>query len=185
MPGLRILTACSLVALPSLASAEPDMGELTSHLAEGYEVEGTLRVAAQYSDTEFRIHYEFETDSPSWYHQVWRRESGDWVRYGAGAGGPDEHGLYEDRISMLLDDGSVDGFSRYGGWMTAHEGMCRLDSAVPADAVREHPTLGEEMGRSDVRKYLNATREVDDEAEVSWDRLRDDAEIEAMRDRGE
>jgi hypothetical protein len=142
-------------------------------------------VAAQYSDTEFRIHYEFETDSPSWYHQVWRRENGEWVRYGAGAGGPDEHGLYEDRISMLLDDGSVDGFSRYGGWMTAHEGMRTLDSAVPADAVREHPVLGEEMGRTDVRKYLNATREVDDEAEVSWDRIREDAEIEAMRDRGE
>ncbi len=144
----------------------------------------TLRVAATYDDERIRIHYEYATDRPSWYHQYWVYQGdGEWKRYGSGFG-PDEHGLYEDRISMLLDDGSVDGFDRYGGWMTTHEGMRSLTSAVDADAARAHPTLGEALGRSDVRKYIPQSRSTEDPAEMSWDAVRNDDELAGLQNDG-
>ncbi|MCC5812142.1 MAG: hypothetical protein JJU06_17430 [Ectothiorhodospiraceae bacterium] len=142
-----------------------------------------LKVAVLYNDSHVQIRYEYPTDRPSWYHQVWKYEDGEWVRYGSGGRGPDQHGLYEDRISMMLDDGSVDGFDRYGGWMLAHEGMRTLGSAADADAVREHPKLGRDMGRSDVRKYLPGTRDAEPE-ETSWDRVKDDETLRALQENG-
>ena len=99
----------------------------------------TLYVAAEYNDTEFRLHYRIAVEEPSWYHQYWLYRDGTWTRMGSGAAGPDANRLYEDRISMMLDDGSVEGFSRYGGWMLVHPGMRTLDSAVSSDDVAAQP----------------------------------------------
>ncbi|WP_018994836.1 ethylbenzene dehydrogenase-related protein [Thioalkalivibrio sp. ALJ2] len=175
-------TGPTLVLADEPRKSDPDQNV---YIPGAEDSQGVLRVAAVYNGDRIRIHYEYETNSPSWYHQYWRYEDGEWVRYGSGGPEPDEHGLYEDRISMMLDDGSVDDFMRLGGWMTAHEGMRSLSSEVDRDDVREHPKLGEAMGRSDVRKYLPQTRETDDPEDVSWDAIRDDDELEAMRENGE
>lgn len=174
------------VSMAAGAAEPPQDGErgAASHLPAGFATVGVLRVAAEYDDREFRIHYEFPTDEPSWYHQYWVYKDGAWVRHGQGASGPDPHGLYEDRISMLLDDGAVEGFDRYGGWMTAHEGMRTLDSAAATEEVKAHPKLGADMGRRDVRKYLPQSREVADPAEISWSALKDDAALERLREDG-
>ncbi|ABI58058.1 hypothetical protein Mlg_2718 [Alkalilimnicola ehrlichii MLHE-1] len=92
-------------------------------------------MAAAYNDEKSQIHYIFQTDQPNWHHQYWRYDGGEWVRYGSGGPMPAPSGLYEDRISILLDDGSVDGFGRYGGWKTVHEGMRTLTSEVDSDSV--------------------------------------------------
>ena len=179
----------SLLALLVLAvqgvAAEPILEDhdRNIHIPPTDELQQTLRVGAVYNDEEFQLRYEFGVDEPSWYHQYWRYEDGDWVRYGSGSPGPDEHHLYEDRISMMLDDGGVDGFDRYGGWMLIHEGMRTLTSAVGDDEVSAHQKLGREMGRSDVRKYLPATRTGEPD-EVSWDRLRPDDELDELRAAG-
>ncbi|WP_018168011.1 ethylbenzene dehydrogenase-related protein [Thioalkalivibrio sp. ALMg9] len=172
--------------VPGLGLAEPRMVDTDRNVYIPSEEDGSavLSVGAVYNDEEFRIHYKYETDDPSWYHQVWRYEDGDWVRYGSGGPGPDEHGLYEDRISMMLDDGAVDGFDRLGGWMTAHEGMRSLTSEVDSEAVTEHPKLGEELGRSDVRKYLPQTRTTEDPTEKSWDQIKDDGALEELQKAG-
>ena len=184
---MRRTLIATAAALPLLAMAgEPLLvdPERNVYIPGAGLDHGTLRVAATYDNEQFRIHYEYATDDPSWYHQYWVYQGdGEWKRYGSGFG-PDEHGLYEDRISMLLDDGSVDGFNRYGGWMTAHDGMRALTSAVDADAVRAHPTLGEALGRSDVRKYIPQSRTTEDPAEMSWDAIRDDDELAALQDDG-
>ncbi|WP_019624511.1 ethylbenzene dehydrogenase-related protein [Thioalkalivibrio thiocyanoxidans] len=173
-------------AFPALALAEPRLVDTDRNvfIPAEEDARAVLRVAAVYNDEDFRIHYEYETDTPSWYHQVWRYEDGEWVRYGSGGPGPDEHGLYEDRISMMLDDGKVEGFDRMGGWMTAHDGMRSLTSEVDADAVREHPKLGGELGRSDVRKYLPQTRVTDDPEETSWDQILDDDAVDQLQSDG-
>jgi len=119
----------------------------------------TLEVAFVYNRDSVQVRYCFATDRPSWYHQYLVHENGEWVRYGSGGTGPDRHGFYEDRISMMLDDGSVDGFAEIGGFVTMHPGMRTLTSAVPADRVREHHYLGEQLGRSDVRKFIRESRE--------------------------
>lgn len=146
----------------------------------------TLFVAAEYSKDTFRLHYRLEVANPSWYHQYWRYQDGTWTRMGDGSAGPDIHGLYEDRISMMLDDGSVEGFRRYGGWMLVHPGMRSLDSAVESAAVRAHPLLGEIMGRSDVRKYIPQSRSIESYTEPApWDAVRSLEELAEMQDRGE
>lgn len=146
----------------------------------------TLYVAAEYNETEFRLHYRIAVEEPSWYHQYWLYRDGTWTRMGSGAAGPDANRLYEDRISMMLDDGSVEGFSRYGGWMLVHPGMRTLDSAVSADDVAAHPILGGEMGRTDVRKYIPQSRTVSRYTEpAAWDAVRPLDEIAAMQERGE
>lgn len=185
---MRQIAIATAVALPLLASAgEPVKVDSERNVyIPGTDLDhSTLRVAVTYDDERIRIHYEYATDDPSWYHQYWVYQSdGEWERYGSGSSGPDEHGLYEDRISMLLDDGSVDGFDRYGGWMTAHDGMRTLTTEVDSDAVRAHPKLGEEMGRSDVRKYIPQSRTTEDPTAMSWDAIRDDDELAALQDDG-
>lgn len=184
----RLLAFLIMATAPALVqSAEPRLIDVDRNvfIPSADASQGVLRVAAVYNDDQIRIHYEYETNDPSWYHQYWHYEGGEWVRYGSGGPEPDEHGLYEDRISMLLDDGSVADFKRLGGWLTAHTGMRSLSSEVGRDSVREHPMLGKEMGRSDVRKYLPQTRESEDPADTSWDRIRDDDALEAMRENGE
>ncbi len=158
--------------------------ERNLHIPADADARDSLHVAATFDDDKFRLHYRYETDNPSWYHQYWRYEDGEWVRYGSGSPGPDAHRLYEDRISMMLDDGSVDGFDRYGGWMLIHEGMRTLTSEADEEQVTDHPKLGEEMGRSDVRKYLPQSRDVDDPGDLSWDAIRDDDELAELQDEG-
>ena len=122
----------------------------------------TLEVAFVYNRDSVQVRYRFATDRPSWYHQYLVHENDEWIRYGSGGGGPDRHGLYEDRISMMLDDGSVDGFAEIGGFVAMHPGMRTLTSAVSAGKVREHHHLGGRLGRSDVRKFIRESRESED-----------------------
>ena len=185
----RMLAVIVCAALLGCGAAEPPSGDASQASASDGDVSAapvaqTLRVAVVYDDERIGVHFEFPTEQPSWYHQYWVRERGEWVRRGSGADGPDPDGFYEDRISMLLDDGSVEGFDRFGGWMTAHDGMRSLPDAVPPEDVTAHPVLGESMGRRDVRKYLPQTREVADPAMPSWYALVDDARLEALRDSG-
>ena len=149
----------------------------------GKDLLKTLRVAAVYNNTHIQLRYEFETDNPHWYHQYWRYENGAWVRYGSGGPAPDPHGLYEDRISMLLDDGSVDGFHRWGGFMTVHDGMRSLTNEVESEEVSAHPFLGEQMGRSDVRKFLPETRHSVD-GEDAWADVADEEMINELQEQG-
>ncbi|MGY6588409.1 MAG: ethylbenzene dehydrogenase-related protein [Wenzhouxiangella sp.] len=169
------LTACAglLLGLATATASVPDDADDIR----------ALQVAVVYNDHSIQIRYRYETDQPSWYHQVWRYTEGEWVRHGAGRPGRNPHGLYEDRISMMLDDGSVEDFARLGGFMTVHEGVRTFDSAVDSEQVEAHPKLGRDMGRDDVRKFLPASRNDADQAR--WDDIVSDDELEAMRDRGE
>ncbi|WP_221931525.1 ethylbenzene dehydrogenase-related protein [Aliidiomarina halalkaliphila] len=179
------VVALALLTAACAPSTDTDKESAEAQAPLGNQAQ-TLYVAAEYNDDTFRLHYRLEVENPSWYHQYWRFTDGEWVRMGSGADGPDPHGLYEDRISMMLDDGSVEGFARYGGWMLIHPGMRSLDSAMSSDAVQAHPTLGEAMGRSDVRKYIPQSRNVDRYTDQArWDDVKSEQELDEMRDRGE
>jgi len=176
--GFVALVACS-------PASDSDSSSAAGDYARGNQAE-ILQVAAEYDGEIFRLHYRLEVPNPSWYHQYWLYQNGEWKRMGSGADGPDEYGLYEDRISMLLDDGSVEGFSRYGGWMLAHPGMRSFDSAVSAEEVRQHPLLGQQMGRSDVRKYIPQSRNIENYARPApWDDVKSENDLRAMQERGE
>lgn len=187
--ALKFVTTSLILGALSACSPASDIESLSDAEApeqpKGNQAK-TLYVAAEYNDETFRLHYRLKVENPSWYHQYWRYQDGEWMRMGDGSAGPDEHGLYEDRISMMLDDGSVEGFSRYGGWMLIHPGMRSLDSAADPDDVSEHPILGKEMGRSDVRKYIPQSRSIENyNRPAPWDAVRPLEELDAMQDRGE
>ena len=144
----------------------------------------TLQVSAVYNDEQIQLRFRYPTEQPSWYHQVLRYEDGRWVRYGNGDPDANPYQLYEDRISMMLDDGSVEGFDRFGGFMTVHQGLRTLPSAASREEVSTHPWLGEVLGRTDVRKFLPQSRDVAHASESSWDKPRDEAQLQALREQG-
>ncbi|OOG22704.1 hypothetical protein B1C78_14320 [Thioalkalivibrio denitrificans] len=116
-----------------------------------------LRLQVAYNDEDILFRYRWPQDEPHLYLDVLRYSDGQWVRYGTSPVGPDPHGIYEDRVTMLVDDGSVPEFSRYGGYLTVGDGMRFFTNAATREEIAAHPVLGPER-RSDIRKHLPATR---------------------------
>ena len=86
---------------------------------------------------------------------------GEWQRYASASpwvveNPAEEHtGFYEDRVSFLLDDGSVRGFEQFGGWLTVHAGMRSMPDQVPATEVKAHDHFGTHgLDKTDIRKYI-------------------------------
>lgn len=136
-----------------------------------------LEARAAYNDEDIFWRFEWETETPHFYHDYLVYEGGEWVRYGSSMVGTQPEGVYEDRLTFLLDDGSVDDFEEYGGFMTivADGGRFMPDEADPEE-VEE--ILGE--GRDDVRKFLPGTREDPSD----WRTVRSDDELEQLREAG-
>ncbi len=142
-----------------------------------------LRVSAVYNDTHIQVRYEFPTDDPSWYHDCFIFEDGEWVRYGSAPVGPQEHGLYEDRISVAIDAGNIEGYETYGGFLVSHPGIRSRTDEIGRDDVVGHPHLGDRLGETDVRKFLAESRE-DTSDENLWRSVRSEEELSRMREEG-
>ena len=170
--GIHLMTGGSLFG----NSPDPEEFDHRKHLS-------TLHVGVLFNDDEVQIRFKFPTDWPVWYHQYRVFRNGTWVRYGDASDGPDPHGFYEDRISMMLDDGSVPHFANAGGFVTAHSGMRSLDSAADPEEVSKNPHLGVNLGRDEVRKFISPSREGFPGRE-SWKRVRSQEELEKLLDEG-
>ncbi len=168
LASLALSVACS----PQAADVAPE--------SQG----AVLRVAAVFNDTEMQLRFEYPTTTPSWYHQYLVYRNGDWIRYGSGSDGRDEHGLYEDRISVMWDDGSVGNFENLGGYVTVHPGMRSTRSEVDSDAVRDHPYLGDELGRTDVRKFILESRESDVSPLDAWEAIMPEEQLQELLEAG-
>lgn len=102
--------------------------------------------------------YRWAARQPSIYHDMLKFEDGKWARYGASVAGPQPQGIYEDRVAMMVDDGSVPEFARYGGYVTVGDRMRFFtNEATPAE-VKAHPYLGAKRKQTEVGKHLPATR---------------------------
>ncbi|MCG6659130.1 hypothetical protein HOP52_15330 [Halomonas campisalis] len=117
-----------------------------------------LQIQVAYNDDEVFFRYRWPAEQAYVYHDMLRYEDGVWHRHGASPIGPDPDNAYEDRVTMLVDDGSVPAFGRYGGYITVGSGMRYFPDVASAEEVSAHPHLGETLGRSDIRKHLPATR---------------------------
>lgn len=173
-----VASAALLTAAPhALAEPQAHDGERNIHVPAQADLTRTLKVAVLYNADKVQIRYEYPREDPSWYHDVYVYEDGEWVHYDTDFAGPAPNGFYEDRISIMIGDGSVNYFGSVGGFVTAHEGMRSLSSAVHGEAVQDV------IGESDVRKYIPESRE-DGPFEASWDRPRSDDEIRQLREDG-
>ena len=70
-----------------------------------------LQVMAAHNNNRFFIRYRWPAERPGIFHDLLRYEDGTWVREGRAVPGPEPRGLHEDRVAMMLDDGSVPEFS--------------------------------------------------------------------------
>lgn len=124
----------------------------------------TLQVA--YNDTQVFFHYRWPAKQPHLVSEVLRYTDGKWQRRTRTPIGSDPDGIAEDRLAMMLDDGGVPEFQRYGGFITVGADMRDFTGSGPEAAHR--------------RKYLPATRK--DPAD--WYSIVDQATLDDQRKAG-
>jgi hypothetical protein len=117
-----------------------------------------LQVKAAYDGERIFFRYRWPAKQPSIYHDMLRYESGKWVRYGDSETGPQPQGIYEDRVTMLVDDGGVPEFEKYGGYVTVGDRMRFFTNQATAEEVKAHPYLGKKKNQTEVGKHLPETR---------------------------
>jgi hypothetical protein len=126
-----------------------------------------LQVKVAYNGRDIFFYYRWPARQPSIYHDMLKFEGGKWVRYGESVPGPQPQGIYEDRLTMLVDDGSVPEFARYGGYIAIGDRMRFFTNEATVQEVKAHPYLGQKRNQTEVRKYLPATRsDINDWASV-------------------
>ncbi len=98
-----------------------------------------LQVQAAYNDSHIFFRYRWPAERPYIIHDVLVYEDGDWVTKGSTVPGSNPDGLREDRVAMMLDDGGVPDFARYGGYMTVGAGAVGLTDEAPEEVSKSLP----------------------------------------------
>ena len=129
-----------------------------------------LQLQVAYNDEHIFFRYRWPAERPHVYTDLLRYNDGQWRRKLHTPVGPEPDGVYEDRLTMMLDDGSVPEFQRYGGYITVGANM------------RDFTDAGPNAGRDDAhrRKYLPATRSDPND----WYSIVDPATLQAQRQAG-
>lgn len=175
---------------------EQDIGEL---IVAGERLEPTpidgknptvdlnVQVAYDGENAYFRFNWPTQMNRPGQMHNYMRFDGEKWEFYGgprssekvrSGAQPP----LYEDRLSMMIDDGSVENFAAQGCWLSCHQGMRDMPEEASKEQVQAHAVLGEGgLGEKDVRKYLPDSRS---DQEASWDATKSADEIAQIKAAG-
>jgi hypothetical protein len=117
-----------------------------------------LQVKAAYDGKNIYFRYRWPAAEPHIYHDMLKYEGGKWVRIGTSVPGPQPQHIYEDRVTMLVDDGSVPEFEKYGAYITIGDRMRFFTSEAKKAEVQAHPYLGRKLKQEEVRKHLPETR---------------------------
>lgn len=139
-----------------------------------------LQVKAAYNGRDIFFRYRWPADRPSLYHDMLKYEGGKWVRIGDSVPGPQAEGIYEDRLTMMVDDGGVPEFARYGGYVAIGDRMRFFTNQASAEEVSAHPYLGQRLKQTEVGKYLPATRRDRDD----WASVVPEGELKRLRQAG-
>jgi ethylbenzene dehydrogenase len=100
------------------------------------ELTTTLQIKASYDGEKIYFRYRWPVDRPSIFHDVLVYRDGEWVREKGGDIGPAKNFLTEDRVAMMIDDGSVPLFSRYGGYITIGDRLSTFTGAPETGGER-------------------------------------------------
>lgn len=139
-----------------------------------------LQVQAAYNGSHMFFRYRWPAEKPGIFHDVVKFEDGKWVRKGAGSPGPEKDGIHEDRVAMMLDDGSVPEFARYGGYIAIGSGIDTFTRHASKEEVEAHPHLGKKLKGDVVTKSLPGTRtDIND-----WTSVQPEATLKAQREAG-
>jgi len=148
-----------------------------------------LKVQAAQDGKNLYWRFQWKTKNPfpgrSHPHQVF--DGKEWKSYGY----PQLHAevqegrqpaVYEDRLSIMMDDGTVPMFAEQGCWLTCHDGGRDMQDQAMTDDVKAHPLLGKVLKKKDVRKFLPSTRTDED---ATWDQTKSVEEIAALKKQGQ
>ena len=123
-----------------------------------------LKIQAAYDAKNAYLRFQWKTLNPypGTEHQYLRYDGKEWKVYGYPkldkiVQDGKEPGIYEDRMTIMIDDGKVPGFAQQGCWQTCHNGQRDMAGQFTADEVKANALLTA-IKKSDVRKYLPATR---------------------------
>lgn len=129
-----------------------------------------VQVAYDNDNAYFRFQWKTKNNYAGDAYPMYRFDGKEWKLYGgprldkkiaSGAEPP----VYEDRLSMMIDDGRVPNFAAQGCWLTCHDGSRDAKQAT-ADQVKNSPFY-QSIKKTDVRKYLPATRT---DPNATWDK---------------
>ncbi|MBE0487255.1 ethylbenzene dehydrogenase-related protein [Marinobacter sp.] len=98
-----------------------------------------MQVQAAFNETHVYFRYRWPASRPHLLHDVLVYQDGEWIRKGGDMPGPNPEGFHEDRVSMMLDDGSVPGFDRYGGYITVGAGVAGFTKEAPEEVTKSLP----------------------------------------------
>ena len=123
-----------------------------------------LKVQAAYDSRNAYFRFQWKTLNPygGTEHQYLRYDGSEWKVYGypkldkvvqEGR----QPGIYEDRLTLMIDDGKVAGFANQGCWLTCHDGQRDMPKQFTKEEVAANALLTA-IKKSDVRKYLPETR---------------------------
>ena len=136
----------------------------------------------------FRFQWKTHLNREGRMHDYVRFDGKEWKWYGhdrndKAVRAGEQPALYEDRFSIMLDDGKVGRFAQQGCWLTCHDGMRDTRNQVVGNPVKKHPIFGDAgLKESDIRKYLASTRT---DAAASWDKTKSREEIDKIKAAGD
>ena len=131
---------------------------------KGKDANKELKVQAAYDEKNAYLRFQWKTDNPypGTEHQYLRFDGREWKVLGFPkldkvVQDGNQPGIYEDRMSIMIDDGKVPGFAKQGCWLTCHDGLRDMPKQFTKDEVAANALL-QAIKKNDVRKYLPATR---------------------------
>jgi len=142
-----------------------------------------VKVAYDSDHVYFQFKWPTANNYPGVAHPHWQYDGTQWKQIGW----PRLHekvwkeghpAIYEDRFSMMLDDGSVPMFAEQGCWISCHNGMRDMPELASKEAVKAHTFLGGTLHKKDVRKYLPDSRSDDN---ASWAKVKPASEIAQLK----
>lgn len=173
---------------------EPDMGaviisgeKLEPHPQSNKPAVIDLNVKVAYDEDTVYFRFQWKTANPypgiahpHWLYDGTKWKQIGWPRLHEKVWKDSEPAIYEDRFSMMIDDGSIPMFAEQGCWLSCHTAMRDMPDVAKKEAVNAHALLGEKLKKKDVRKYLPSSR-TDDNS--SWDKLQPAEKITALKDK--
>ncbi len=170
--GLGVFAGLAVLALAVgvAAQAAETKGRKNFWIPERLQDELKVKVAFNREEIFFRFQF---ASVEGIYHDYLRYEGGKWIKTKGSTPGIHPDRLYEDRVSFLLDDGSVRHFAEQGGYVTIHEEMRFLSNQAPQAEVKKV------LKKKDVRKYIPGTR-----TDKNWRNLQSGKELAELRQSG-
>ena len=140
-----------------------------------------LKVQAAYDDKNAYLRFQWKTNAkkPGIEYPYYRFDGKEWKVYGEprlnkAVQEGKQAAIYEDRLTLMLDDGKVPVFAAQGCWLTCHAGERDMPNvASKADAQKA-------LKKNDVRKYLPLSRTDPSD----WSTVKSDDELAKLKAEG-